>query len=237
MPSPTPIAVPPRVHRIVVFGGTFDPPHIQHTSGLLGHADGLLGSDGMVLYVPAARSPFKMDGPVATDRDRVDLLRLSLGSDERAQIWTDELDRAAATPGSPSFMIDTLKRLREMIDVGGRGGEIKLRLLIGTDQAIAIHRWREYREVMRLAEPMVWLRSPVADAPSLTLALTQSGVWSDEELAQWRDRIAPLPLLDLSATQIRERLKATPDALNDAFLRKALPIRVLETIAARGLYR
>jgi nicotinic acid mononucleotide adenylyltransferase len=178
-----------------------------------------------------------MSGPVATDRDRVDLLRLALGNDERALIWTDELDRAAASPGTPSFMIDTLKRLREVIDVGGRGSEITLRLLIGTDQAVAIHRWREYREVMRMADPMVWLRPPVTDAQSFTVSLKESGVWSDEELAQWRNRIAPLPLLDLSATQVRERLQKTTDALNDAFLRTALPIRVLEAIAARGLYR
>jgi nicotinate-nucleotide adenylyltransferase len=237
MPRPTPIAIPAGVRCVIVFGGTFDPPHVQHTSGLLVKAQTILGSDAVVLYVPAARSPFKMSGPVATDRDRVDLLRLALGNDERALIWTDELDRAAASPGTPSFMIDTLKRLREVIDVGGRGSEITLRLLIGTDQAVAIHRWREYREVMRMADPMVWLRPPVTDAQSFTVSLKESGVWSDEELAQWRNRIAPLPLLDLSATQVRERLQKTTDALNDAFLRTALPIRVLEAIAARGLYR
>jgi len=243
MPSPTPIAFPEGVDRVIVFGGTFDPPHVQHTTGLIGHLDQLLGHvgpgspGGIVLYVPAARSPFKMNGPIATDRDRVELLRLALGSDDRARIWTDELDRATAAPGSPSYMIDTLRRLREVIDAGGRGAEVTLRLLIGTDQAIAIHRWRDYREVMRMAEPLVWLRAPIVDADGLARAMADTGVWSEQELAAWRGRIAPLPVVDVSATQIRERIKTTPDALNDAFLRRALPVRVLEAIVARRLYR
>jgi len=171
------------------------------------------------------------------------MLRAALAGDPRAIVWTDEIDRAARaaikadTVPEPSYMVDTLRRLRSLLDSGGEGPRHALRLLIGADQAIALHRWRDYREVMRLAPPIVWLRSPVDTAEQLLAALFDVGVWSREELAEWRTRIAPLPLLDLSATAVRERLKTAPSTLDDPFLRRALPIRVLEYISQNNLYR
>lgn len=232
---PSSLDLPGTLTRVVVFGGTFDPPHVQHTSGLLAHADAILGPAGLLVYVPAARSPFKVNGSVASNDDRVRLLRLALGGDPRTRVWTDEIDRAAAAPGEPSFMIDTLLRLRTLLDA--RSPAPELRLLIGTDQALAMQRWRAFREVMQLAPPLVWLRPPCADAETFAQGLRQSKSWNDGEIAAWIQAIAPLPLLDVSATQIREQLTRSREPLNDPLLRRALPIRVLEEIATRGIYR
>lgn len=222
-PLPSPLA---HAGTIILFGGTFDPPHRAHVE-LPREARERVAPDAWLLYVPAARSPFKHAGPTAPDADRVEMLRLALRDVPRAAVWTDEIDRAQA--GEPSFTVHTLQRLRAAVGPGPT-----FRLLIGADQAAALHAWREPRRVVEMAEPIVMMRGGRDSPDALIARLRGAGYWNDDELAAWASRIVPIGRSEISATGVRRLLA---DDAPEGELAAALDPRVLDYIRSRGLYR
>jgi nicotinate-nucleotide adenylyltransferase len=195
----TPLPIPPDTRTILLYGGAFDPPHRAHVQ--LPHLVARAACpDAILLYIPAAQSPLK-SSPAAADSHRLAMLRLATKSLPRAAIWTDELDRAAASPSPiPSYWIDTLRRAAQAAP------HAQLHFLIGADQAADFHRWREYRDIVALATPLVVLRPPIDSSEKLRARLIESAAWTPVEIEQWLARIVPTPLLEDSATAIREKL-------------------------------
>lgn len=220
-PSPWPVPVDAPV---LLFGGTFDPPHKGHVELPARSRDALLGDTGWLVYVPAARNPLKARGPAASDTDRVEMLRLATGGLPRVAVWTDEIDRAAGSgnPG-PSYWVDTLARAASLI-----GDDTPMRFLIGADQALAFDRWRAHETILAMAEPAVLLREPASDRETFRRLLQQSG----QDPAQWMGRVVDVGVLPSASTAIRDGLAsgARPGDLD-------LPRPVADYIEARGLYR
>lgn len=209
----------------LLVGGTFDPVHEAHVR-LADEARGLaLGGEGEVVFVPAARSPHKGEAPVASDFQRVEMLGLALLRIERASVWTVEIERTK--PGQASYWIDTLREAGELCP-----GE--LRFLIGADQALAFHRWREAREILDTARPVVIPRGSISTAEGLRAELERLGVWDRQELDRWASWFTPTGELNVSATAIREAL-ADP-ARREAPI-EGLDPRVHAYILRHDLYR
>lgn len=217
-----PAPVPPSAREVLVFGGTFDPPHRAHVDLPLAAME-RLGADWL-LYVPAARSPHKSSGPEASDEDRLAMLRAALARREQVSISTLEMERDG---GGPSYTVDTLRALRVLLPEGAR-----MRLLIGADQAAAFHRWRMPEEIAALAEPVVMLRPPIESEEGLIRSMRPH--WRSGELEAWRRRIVAVPMMDISATELRNRLRARKDCRE---LGDALPPGVGRLIDERALYR
>ncbi|MFO0832933.1 MAG: hypothetical protein U0637_13965 [Phycisphaerales bacterium] len=225
-----------RAGAVLVYGGSFDPPHAYHAAAP-GHGAALVGRGVPCLYVPAARSPFKASGPVAGDEDRVAMLRAMLRGRRGAAVWTDEVDRAAwarARGGAgPSYTVDTVRRLRGLL-----GDGVQVRLLIGVDQAAAFHRWRSARVLVRLAEPVVLPREGVEDGGALEALIRAGGgwaFWGERGVRAWGARVACAPLVDVSSTGIRAMLGA--GGARRAGALRLLPQGVAAVVRSRGLYR
>ena len=184
--------------RVLIFGGTFDPPHRAHIE-LPQFAARELGC-ARIIYIPAALNPLKAGAntvPPTPAEHRLAMLRLALRDVQNAEISTIELDRPP-----PSFAIDTLRALV----AGARDRSLMVFLLIGADQALDFHRWREWQEVVKLARPAVMLRPPWTRD---LLAAALQGRYDAMEARQWLNwTLATLPLLDVNATDIRARLVA-----------------------------
>lgn len=229
-----PLPVPPRAKTVLVFGGTFDPPHRGHIE-LPSLVRRKVGADWL-LFVPAALSPLKKDNPLASDADRVEMLRIALldRGETSAAVATLELDRAKESdavdelhPRKPSYTLDTLRFMRREL-----GERVTLRLLIGADQAASFHKWREPREIIRIAEPLVMLRTPMETVDRLMTELAPH--WSTQELDEWRSRVVEVPVIDAEATKIRAALLSEgPDS---PMLDRVLPRAVLREIRSRGIY-
>jgi nicotinate-nucleotide adenylyltransferase len=95
---------------------------------------------GRVLWIPTG-SPRYRRPPVAPAADRVAMLRLALGEEEKFAIDEREL-----SPRASGYTVDTLRALRREL-----GADAELYLLLGADQYAAFDTWHEPREVARLA--------------------------------------------------------------------------------------
>ena len=221
--EPPPSAWPaPADAPVLLFGGTFDPPHWGHVQLPARARDALLGDAGWLIYVPAARNPLKTRGPAAGDTDRVEMLRLASAGVPRCAVWTDEIDRAAGSD-EPSYWVDTLARAASLT-----GDTTPLRFLIGADQALSFGRWRAHETIRSLAEPAVLLRDPAPDRETFRRLLQQSG----QDPAVWMGWVVDVGVRPAASTSIRDALAsgADPAALG-------LPGPVADYIVARGLYR
>lgn len=234
-PPITPLTLSRRVRTVLVFGGSFDPPHSYHTVAPLTAQNLLCGDRGYLLYIPAAQSPHKTRAPRASQADRLAMLHLAIG-DRRLNtimgVWTDELDRAR--PGEPSYTIDTLRRLRRILP-----DHVELRLLIGMDQAFAFHRWKSPRAIIKLAEPLVMARPPYLTAFDLASELDRTGFWTRPEIAAWCRRLAPNLIHHHSSTDVRGAIPgapADPDRWADKDGLRYVPREVAAYIIEHNLY-
>jgi len=219
------VPVPAEARLLLVYGGTFDPPHRAHVE-LPSLARDAIKADWL-LYVPAGEggAPLRGETPGFSARERLEMLRAALRGRSRVSISTIEIDRPAQE--GPCYTVDTVRKLRAALPA-----HTAMRLLIGADQAAQFHRWREARTLIELAEPVVMLRAPVETWEKLAGAMRSTGgFWSDSELQQWGGRTIELPLMDISATRVRELLVRGQDGA--AELRKLVPEPVVDFIRNR----
>lgn len=192
-----------------IFGGSFDPVHNGHLA--LARACQRQAGLDEILFMPTATQPLKQKGPHATDAERLEMLRLATGDEPSWRVCTIEIDR-----GGLSYTVDTLRHLNEELP------EAALYFLIGSDALRDVARWKEPREIFRLATPLVVHRAgepepDLAELKSLCTPVTQP-------------RRIEMPAMDVSSTEIRRRLAAygSIDGL--------APPAVVKYIAANKLY-
>lgn len=179
--------------KVIVFGGTFDPPHWGHVR-LPEQVRQRCEADAVV-YVPAGRSPHKLDREQSDAADRLAMLELALQGAAHAMIFREEIDRGEGD--EPSYTVDTLEQLAKRLDANAT-----MRLLIGTDQALAFERWRNPARVAELAEPVVMLRPPQTRKAFLS-QFDHAGTRS-----LWARRLVDVDRLDVSSTQVRAHVRA-----------------------------
>jgi nicotinate-nucleotide adenylyltransferase len=208
--APEPAADQPR--RIGILGGTFDPPHVGHL-WLATLAADAIGLD-RVLFMPAAQPPHKSERNVTSAAERLLMARLAIAGNDGFELTLIELERAG-----PSYTIDSVVELRRLY-----GDEAELYLLMAADSLAQIDSWRQPDELLERIEWVVGPRPGVAlpDRSSL-----------EDRFGERASRIHLLdgPSLDVSSTEIRERVAA------GHAISYLVPRGVEDLIVDRGLYR
>lgn len=187
-----------------LFGGSFDPVHVAHLIVAEAAADAL-GFE--VRFLPAREQPFKRAAHQATAEQRAEMLDLAIQGNPRLQVERVELGLP-----TPSYTVRTLRALADR-EPGNR-----FTLLLGADAVRDLAAWWEVEALPGLADVVVFAR-PGATVP---LPPPRHPLIS---------RVIPVPAIDLSATQVRERVK------QGRSIRYLVPDPVREYIAAHGLYR
>lgn len=185
--------------RVLFFGGSFDPPHLGHAELPRRVCDALSAPGTLVVYVPAARSPLK-DAQPTEAAHRVAMLGLLLSSSANSVVWTEEIERAERSPDQPSYWTETWACAKAHYRAQQAG------FLIGADQALSMHRWRDFESIWR--DAIVMLRDEHDDPEQLIGSLAETGVWSESDLGHWRSRIVRIPMMDISSTRIRRALSS-----------------------------
>lgn len=130
------------MERVGLYGGSFNPVHFGHL-WVARAAREELGLD-RVVFVPAARSPFKPGASMAPGAARLRWLRLALAGCPGCEIDTFELDR-----GGVSYTIDTVRHYRQAHP------DSALFYLIGADHLPQLAKWREAEALAELVEFVV----------------------------------------------------------------------------------
>jgi nicotinate-nucleotide adenylyltransferase len=144
--------------RVLVFGGSFDPPHRGHAA-LLAAAAARVKPD-RILVVPAFHAPLKDAAPSASSEERLTLVRLGLLARLPAR-WKARtlIDAAEARGGLRAFTVDTLTRLHEEYPAA------ELHFACGQDAAASFPRWKDPSRLRTLAAWWYGARPGAAEKP------------------------------------------------------------------------
>ncbi|MBK0393312.1 nicotinate (nicotinamide) nucleotide adenylyltransferase [Ramlibacter algicola] len=196
------------VRRIGIFGGSFDPPHLAHVA-LARAAVDQLGLDELRI-LPTGQAWHKSRELTAAAH-RLEMAQLAFAGIPHAVVDDRELRRAG-----PTYTIDTLRELR------AESPGAQLLLVIGADQAEALHGWRDSAGIVGLATLAVAARArPDAGAPPFDASQLPAGRWLPVEL----------PSMPVSATLVRALAAAGQDVAS------LVPPGVASYIARHHLYR
>lgn len=187
-----------------ILGGTFDPIHIAHLRMAI-EAKEALDLDEVVLEV-AHVSPFKLDHEAVPPEMRFQMVSLAVDGVPGLLAGRTELDRPP-----PSFTVDTLE---------AHAGH-DLVLVMGADSLADLTAWREPERVAALAQLAACSR------PGYPVGEVIAGL--PEEIAS-RVLPFPAPLLDVSSTDLRRRLR------EGRSVRYLIPDSVIRFIEENRLY-
>ncbi len=204
---------------IGIYGGTFNPVHYGHLRTALEVRE-LFALDELRL-IPCRLPPHR-DQPDVSGEMRYEMLQIAVANTAGLHVDRRELDREG-----PSYMVDTLKSLRE------ENSGAPLLLFIGADAFAGLERWYQWQALFDYAHIVVMTRPGYAAQPLPDFL--QRRLVEDRVRLQARSAgclfFQAVTLLDISATQIRH-LIATGG--NPQFL---LPDAVLAFIQQNQLYQ
>ncbi len=208
---------------IGIYGGSFDPIHYGHLRPALDVYQALPFSE--IRFVPCGQ-PVHRDASLTDAAHRLVMLRMALASQPSFNVDDRELHRKG-----PSYMVDTLKELREEY------GEQALCLIIGFDAFLGLESWHQWQRIPELAHLVVthrpgWHKSKIETRPALKQLLEHRQM-AGESLAQHPAGglvFVPVTQLAISSTQIRELIEAGKDP------HYLLPDNVFELIKQEKLY-
>jgi nicotinate-nucleotide adenylyltransferase len=192
--------------RIGILGGTFDPIHLGHL---------IIAQEALaqccldrVLFVPSADPPHKRAADVAPADARARMVALALDRQPRFELCRIELERIGK-----SYTVETLRQLRRTL-----GSRTEFHLIIGADNALEMSTWCDPQGVLDLAHVTVMGRPGFLPDDA------------DNRLAA-RMRFLDTPLLEISSTQIRSRIRTGRP------IRYWVPDNVAQFIETHHLYR
>jgi nicotinate-nucleotide adenylyltransferase len=176
--------------RIGVFGGAFDPPHLAHVALVRSAIEALQLDEVRVL--PTGHAWHRSTG-LSDATHRLAMARLAFAGLPHVVVDDREIRRAG-----PSYTADTLG------EIAREEPGAQLYLLIGDDQRRSLPAWHRIDEIARLAIICAAARDPQVTA------------WPADEARAGHAtgpvvQPLPMPLMPISATDIRERLSRQAD--------------------------
>ena len=137
--------------RIGIMGGTFDPIHIGHL--ILGENAYHQFHLDRILFMPAGNPPHKkVRENRATDRQRVDMVRLAIASNPHFSLSLEEMHREGYT-----YTYRTLERLKD------QNPDTEYYFILGADSLYTFDEWREPERILRACTILVGTRNHTSD--------------------------------------------------------------------------
>lgn len=195
--------------RIGIFGGTFDPVHNGHLIMAENVKDQMHLDE--VMFIPSRIPPLKNAENISEPEHRLHMLKLATEGNGSFKINDIELKSSG---GEPNYTVKTLLQLREEHS----SEQVKFYLIIGMDQLINLHKWRDPGKLFLLTEVVIINR------PGYLIQQVEN------EYAR-RGIFVPVPNIDISATDIRFRIK------EKRTIKYLVPAEVEEYIYKNNLYK
>lgn len=204
--------------KVLLYGGSFDPPHNGHLNNLRAAADRV--RPDKVVVMPAGSSPFKQ-GTNASGTLRLEMCSCfreleQLPGFPAVEVSGWEVQQAEA--GQRNYTVLTLEMLAR------ENPEAVLYLAIGSDMLLSFDGWYRWQDILRLSHLVVTSRN-VGDDPALHAKAKQL------DPAGGRILFAPVQALPMASSALRARLAA------GELCEAELPEAVRAVIRREGLYQ
>jgi nicotinate-nucleotide adenylyltransferase len=165
--------------KVGLFFGSFNPIHIGHLviANVMAENTDL----DKVWFVVSPQNPLKKSNTLLHEFDRFDMVRMAINSNPKLDVTDIEFRMP-----KPSYTIDTLAYLQE------KHPKNKYVLIIGEDNLMDFPKWKNYQKILEDYELYVYPRPRIGKS----------------ELANHpKVKMVKAPLLDISATYIRDCIK------------------------------
>jgi len=181
--------------NIALFGGTFDPIHLGHTTVAVDAAKHI-GAE-KIIFVPAKRSPLKGFFPRAGDIDRLKMISLAIADNSNFQVSDYELQKP-----EPSYTLETVRQFQ-----ADYGHETSIYWLIGADSIDELQLWYGIAELIDECNLSTMFRAG-CEPPNFD---KYEDVWAPDRVEKLQRNVIKTSLIDISSTEIRNRLAAGDD--------------------------
>jgi nicotinate-nucleotide adenylyltransferase len=201
--------------KIALFGGTFDPIHLGHTT-VASDALERVGAE-KIIFVPAKRSPLKGFLPRANDNHRLNMISLAIAGEKNFQVSDYELKRPA-----PSYTLETIRKFQ-----ADYGSETSIHWLIGADGVDDLTYWHKITELIDTCNLTTMYRAG-CEPPDFARF---EEIWGCRRVEKLQRDIIKTPLVDISSTEIRDLIAKNGD------FSKMLHPAVADYLRKNGLYQ
>ncbi|HHV15771.1 MAG TPA: nicotinate-nucleotide adenylyltransferase [Gelria sp.] len=201
-----------RFDSIGIMGGTFDPVHYGHLiAAEFARHEFKLDS---VIFMPAARPPHKEINEVLDSEHRYNMVKIAIRGNPALTISDLEMKRAGK-----SYTIDTVRYFLKHYS------DSDIFFIMGADSLLTMHTWKDYQELSGLC------RFVVATRPGYIIERSDPALKNLPSILWERMDFLPIPGLDISSTNIRQRVAENRP------IKYLLPLEVEQYILDKGLYR
>jgi nicotinate-nucleotide adenylyltransferase len=189
--------------KIGLFFGSFNPVHTGHL--IIANFMATHTDLSKIWMVVSPQNPLKLKKTLAKDYDRLHLLQLAIGDNTNLVASNVEFSLPR-----PSYTIDTLTHLKEKYP------QHEFSLIMGGDNLATLHLWKNYETLLENHDIYVYQR------PNYDLVTSASHT---------RVKILQAPLLEISATYIREQIRTGKS------IRYLVPDAVCEYLETTKIYK
>jgi nicotinate-nucleotide adenylyltransferase len=201
--------------KIALFGGTFDPIHLGHIT-VAGDAAKHIGAE-KIIFIPAKRSPLKGFLPRASDNHRLQMISLAIAEQKSFEVSDCELKKPA-----PSYTLETVREFQAEY-----GSDTLIHWLMGADSIEDLTYWLGVVELIDTCNLITMYRAG-CEPPDFAKF---EALWGPKRIEKLQQNIVQTPLIDISSTEIRNRLAAGRDVTD------MLHPAVADYIRKHGLYQ
>jgi len=188
--------------QIALFFGSFNPVHVGHLIIAQSIID--LAHIQQLWFVVSPQNPFKQKKSLLAERQRYNLLQMAIEHNNLLKVTDIEFGLP-----KPSYTIDTLTYMVEKYP------QHQFYLVMGSDNLTHLHKWKN-AEILKANYPIIVYprpQHPVGQHPDIQLTLIDA------------------PLLNISSTFIRQRIKAKKN------INFYLPESVAQYVDEMGFYK
>ncbi|GAB3177353.1 nicotinate (nicotinamide) nucleotide adenylyltransferase [Telluribacter humicola] len=185
--------------NIGLFFGSFNPIHVGHL--IIANTMATATDLEQVWFVVSPQNPFKKNKSLLHEFDRFDMVERAISDNTRLKATDAEFHMPR-----PSYTIDTLVRLLEKYP------QHTFRLIMGEDNLAQFPNWKNHDKILEYVGLYVYPRPQAAPHAFVEHPAV---------------RFVPAPLLDISATYIRDCIRQgrsirymVPDVVEEMIIRK-----------------